>query len=280
MSNEDISKLLVESAFLLDYNKDTDSLNEGVIGKIAAGVLLLPPIMFSAMYIFLSISSKISQISEKRKAKKLTKQDKMLIMKDYKEIINNYNMIIKKVKFVKYNPIVIPMMKDYIKFTEDTKREIDKIDKEFKSIKTVDEFYKKKKYFEVKYSTYITQFNSKYSGLLDKYKTIKSDWVIDNKVIPVLTEYMNFFTNDDNIYYKNINGDDYWEGLDVWDDLYTEKRSEKEDLKIEHDIYEVYSMVNNSHFNKFMNTLFKRPFGYIKMQFSGEEPNDGGNSKK
>jgi len=262
---QEISRLLTESAELLD---------EGAVSMIFKGVLIAPFILIGGLIGFAALYMKISLIQYNHKIKKesknLTKEQKMFLISESQAITENYDKLIKLVKFAKYNPIAVSMMKGYMEFTKTYDKRLEEIDKEFRSIKSPNEFRKKKDYFIKKYESYNKDFNNAYKQLENKYKNINDNWVEGTDVIPTLTTYIKFFNDWDNMYYKNTDGDDYWESIDFL--CNDEAGCEDTNDELWTDAYEAYSLASESGSERIRYDLMKEPFKYIKLQFCGDKP--------
>ena len=272
MNNKKLQELINESAELLDnINEDNKPLNEGAGTIIFTSIVAFPFLMTGFALIFLKIESLIKKHRDKKEIKKILKNDKMILINESKSLLDIYYKIISKVKFAKYNPVVISMMNDYIDFCKKADIELEKIDNEFLLLKNKEEFYKKEKYFKNKYNLYNKKYEAELNKLEIKYKNPKNEWIVNMDIIPKLDKYIDYFSDFDMFYYKNTDGDDFWEGMDIFDIDPNDK--DYDSPKLFKDVYNIWNIVPESYSHKIP---YKNAFKYIKFQFSGNEPSDSG----
>lgn len=268
---KDLKEIINETAEILD---DEEVLNEGIIGGILKGIMAAPFIILGFGLIYIKLESMKEKYNIKKNTKKLSKEERMALLKDNEVIIKNYENLIKQVKFVKYNPNVINMMNDYMNFTKKYDSKLEKLDNEFANIKTVTEFQSKEDSFKTKYNALYKERKTVYDKLLNKYKGINEEWVTDNgdKIIPILTNYLKTFLDWNSRYYKNTDGDDFWERLSFLSDWNDEEEYNEDIINNAYYIWQIVSEPMNIIMEN--NNKFKDPFKYIKMQFAGDKPID------
>ena len=254
-------ELLQVGRNIMPINEST-VLNEGIIGGIFKGIMIAPIALSAGAILFASIYSKIIDIKDKKVAKK--QRNKLVLVKDNNNIIlKNCDKLLDNAKFAKYNPDTISAMKDLTNLITTYDKKLKDIDDKFKSIKTVEEFQKKKSYFEKEYKEIYDSVVKEFESI-NKYKDSKKEWVTDLNVVKVLKDYLHIIHDT---YYRNLDGDDWWEGVDfLWDN-----RNDIPD-DIWHEAYETFSTFPEYEVSDIGDVKF--PFSMIKIQFTGDTMNE------
>ena len=256
-------ELLQAGRNLMSVN-NFNTLTEGTVGGIFAGIMIAPFALISGLMLFAGIYNKITDIKDKRTAKK--QRNKLVILKDNKNIIlKNCDKLLDKAKFAKYNPDVIPAMKAITGLMNKYDKKLKEVDDKFRSIKTVEEFQNKKSYFEKEYKEIYDSVVKEFKSI-NKYKESKKEWVDGLDVVKVLKDYLHTI-HDTEGYFRNLDGDDWWEGVDF---LY-DNRNDIPD-NIWNEAYKVFSTFPEYEVADIGDAKF--PFSMIKIQFTGDTLNE------
>ena len=259
MNNVKLGNLLIETADLLDESSDV--LTEGIMGKI--GLAFVGLITFSVIY------TKICDSIDYNKKKKSLND-----INTYKHHIDRLIGELDKVKFVSYNPSVKNVMKKNLQVLKQSEQKLKSLDNKLFNCKTDKDFRKIEKSLTEQYKNL---YNDTKNKIKENNNQISKDakYEVDLSIIDCLKEYLNYINN---AYYRNLDGDDFWEGIKFLYDIYINH----DHIWLNEHEHEVNSLYNDAYkclttFPEYSITAingFTEVFKYIKIQFKGKNPKE------